>query len=176
VTGRLNITNDGSAIVRYNTNGSIDTSFAQNGIFTPEADFNVGNSIGLQSNGKLVAFGYAYITGFAIARLNPNGTPDTSFGTNGRVITPINSSSGAAGGAVQSDGKILAFGSTYTPNGDSILQSSAISAIQPPRVPHSSILTATDVPTFPFSVPVTACVVSATIASGFYGCFVRFIN
>jgi uncharacterized delta-60 repeat protein len=110
----------GSAIVRYNANGSIDTSFAQNGIFTTEANFNV-SGIDLQSNGKIVAFGSAgnNSRAFAIARLNPNGTPDTSFGTNGRVITPINSSSGAAGGAIQSDGKILAFGSTNTPNSDS---------------------------------------------------------
>ncbi len=111
----------GTAIVRYNANGSIDTSFAQNGIFTTEANFNVSSGIALQSNGKIVAFGSAgnNSRAFAVARLNPNGTPDTSFGTNGRVITPINSNSGAADGAVQSDGKILAFGWTNSPNGGS---------------------------------------------------------
>ncbi len=96
-----------TVIVRYNANGSVDTSFAQNGIFTTEA---VSNGIALQSNGKIVAFGYAGNgSGFAIVRLNPNGTPDTSFGANG---------SGASGGAIQSDGKILAFGWTNTPNGN----------------------------------------------------------
>jgi uncharacterized delta-60 repeat protein len=112
-----------SVIVRYNANGSVDTSFAQNGIFTTEGNFDVSRGIALQSDGKLVAFGsartdFTFNSRFAVARLNPNGTPDTSFGTNGRVITPINSNSGAAGGAVQSDGKILAFGWTKTPNGN----------------------------------------------------------
>src|SRR5262249_46650408 len=64
---------------------------------------------------KLVAFGYARdynSANFAIARLNPNGVPDTGFGDTGRVITPINSIDGATDGAVQSDSKILAFGAT----------------------------------------------------------------
>ena len=108
-----------SAIVRYNTNGSIDTSFAQNGVFTTEENFVIGNGIALQPDGKLIAFGYTgyYGIGFAIVRLNPNGTPDTSFGINGRVITPIGTSqyAHAVDGAVQSDGKILAFGVANNP-------------------------------------------------------------
>ena len=59
---------------------------------------------------------YVYDGGFAILRLNPNGVPDTGFGTNGRVTTPIGNYSGAADGAVQPDGKILAFGTTYQQN------------------------------------------------------------
>ncbi len=111
VTGWFDVTNGGttrSAIVRYNTNGSIDTSFSQNGIFTTEAGFVVGNSIALQPDGKLVAFGDSSNGWSAVARLNPNGTPDTGFGTNGRVITP--NLKAVVDGAVQSDGKILAVG------------------------------------------------------------------
>jgi uncharacterized delta-60 repeat protein len=106
-------------IVRCNPNGSLDTSFAANGIFTTAPPFHVGYGIALQPDGKLVAFGLDGYHGnyrFAILRLNPNGAPDTGFGTNGRVITPMNSSSFALDGAVQPDGKILAFGMTFQPD------------------------------------------------------------
>ena len=118
VSGGQNSANGSAetAIVRYNQNGSIDTSFAANGIFTTEANFYVGNAIALQSNGKLLAFGIMRggSWNFAILRLNPNGTPDVGFGNNGRVITP--NTAAAAAGAVQSDGKILAFGIAYAPD------------------------------------------------------------
>jgi uncharacterized delta-60 repeat protein len=107
-----------SAIVRYNANGSIDTNFATNGIFTTEDNFRISNGVALQSNGKLVAFGNSG-GGFAVLRLNPNGTPDTGFGTNGRVITLTGTGSITTDGAVQSDGKILAFGTNVPPNANS---------------------------------------------------------
>lgn len=114
-----------SSIVRCNPNGSLDTSFATNGVFTAAANLHIANGIALQTDGKLVAFGSEenlnYLDyGFAILRLNPNGAPDTGFGTNGRVLTQIHLfGGGAADGAVQPDGKILAFGWTYTGNIDS---------------------------------------------------------
>jgi uncharacterized delta-60 repeat protein len=105
-----------SPIVRYNTNGSIDTSFAVNGIFTTDNTLGVGRDLALQSDGKILAFGNGLAlensVGFAVARLNPNGSPDFSFGTDGRVITSIPMfNDGVAAGAIQSDGKILAVGS-----------------------------------------------------------------
>jgi uncharacterized delta-60 repeat protein len=141
-TGSINYsaTPTSTAIVRYNINGSIDTSFAQNGIFTTEENFYVGNGIALQSDGKLVAFGYADtpVREFAVVRLYPNGTPDAGFGANGRVTNPIgaNNFSAAVAGAVQSDGKILAFGTTYSFLGDdgdiAIIRFLGDSAIQRP--------------------------------------------
>jgi uncharacterized delta-60 repeat protein len=115
----------GAAIVRYNTNGSIDTSFATNGIFTTESGFFVGKGIAMQPNGKILAFGWGIsgaFAGFAVARLNPDGSPDLGFGVNGRIITPIgtNDSSYARAGALQPDGKILAFGLTRMINSDDI--------------------------------------------------------
>jgi uncharacterized delta-60 repeat protein len=101
-------------IVRFNPNGSIDTNFATNGIFGTEPSLYIAG-IALQPDGKLVAFGYENGGGnyrFAILRLNSNGTPDTGFGGNGRVFTPIGSYSYASDGVVQPDGKILALGGT----------------------------------------------------------------
>jgi uncharacterized delta-60 repeat protein len=107
--------NNWSTIVRCDPNGSLDASFAANGVFTAEPDLYIANGIDLQSDGKLVAFGSqgSYPNNrFAILRLNPNGAPDTSFGVNGKVFTAISSSSYAYDGAVQPDGKILALGGT----------------------------------------------------------------
>ncbi len=109
------------SILRCNPNGSRDTSFAWNNAITP-GNPSFGNGIALQTDGKLLAFGYENSGGnyrFAILRLNPNGVPDTGFGTNGRVTTPITSTSYAVDGAVQPDGKILAFGSTSISNTES---------------------------------------------------------
>ena len=109
------LVNGNSGIVRYNTNGSIDTSFAINGVFASEID--VSQDIALQPDGKIVAAG-GY-SGIALTRLNPDGSPDTSFGTNGNVITLIDGSRGSVGNALalQPDGKILSGGSIYQSSG-----------------------------------------------------------
>jgi uncharacterized delta-60 repeat protein len=114
-----------TAVVRYNADGSIDTGFAADGVFRTEGGFFVGHGIALQPDAKIVAFGAGYLTdriGFAVARLNPNGSPDAGFGTNGRLITPIGTDGGSAAldGALQSDGKILAFGVTRRSDSDDI--------------------------------------------------------
>src|SRR5262249_27806631 len=53
-------------------------------------------------------------TGFLVARFNVDGTPDTSFGTNGQVINNFlpGLTDGAFAVVVQSDGKIVAGGTT----------------------------------------------------------------
>ncbi len=113
----------GAGITRYNVNGSVDTSFADNGIFSPTDNFFVGWNVAVQPDGKIAAFGSGVsgeLGGFAVARLNLNGSPDAGFGANGRLVTPIgtNESSYAAAGAIQPDGKILAFGLTRAPDGE----------------------------------------------------------
>ncbi len=105
------------ALARYNTNGSLDTSFGTNGVVTRQPSGSTSSSIysiAIQSDGKIVAGGSAQIGNneFALARFNSNGTLDTSFGTNGVVITQP---SGAITGqlfsiAIQSDGQIVASG------------------------------------------------------------------
>lgn len=114
--------NAGSAIVRYDPDGSIDASFAQKGIFTTETDFKVGNSVALQSDGKVLAFGYVgFGNGPAVTRLNPNGTVDVRFGVNGRVNTP-NFGRIISAGAVQSNGRILTVGGGYATSTIGILR------------------------------------------------------
>ncbi|MCC6356634.1 MAG: hypothetical protein IT577_22335 [Verrucomicrobiae bacterium] len=109
-------TNRSFAVVRYNANGTLDTSFSGDGKVTTQI-FNNGASIGdiaIQSDGKIVAVGYATATFaqyFAVARYTTNGVLDSSFGTGGIVTTPIaDQNSVGFCGAVQTNGKILAGG------------------------------------------------------------------
>jgi len=70
-------------IARYNTDGTLDTSFGGNGF----AAFDIGAShdfprgLALQSDGKILQTGYNNTTAEAlVARWNSDGTVDTSFG------------------------------------------------------------------------------------------------
>jgi len=109
------------AVVRYTTNGSLDTTFDTDGIVTTAIGSvdDVAYSVKLQSDGKIVATGYSYNGSnhdFAVVRYNTNGSLDTTFDTDGKVTTAIGSGSDEAYSVVlQSDGKIVAAG--YSNNG-----------------------------------------------------------
>ncbi len=112
-----NGTNDDFAIVRYNTNGSLDTSFDGDGIvITDLSNFDYANSVVIQSDGKIVVIGYCIIGpnyDFAIVRYNSNGSLDTSFGGDGIVITDLSNYDYANSVVIQSDGKIIIAGYCY---------------------------------------------------------------
>ena len=75
------------AVVRLSANGSFDSSFDQDGIVG--VDFGSqdgGQAVALQPNGKIVVAGYTFVgNDVAVVRLNPNGSPDAGFGTNGKL-------------------------------------------------------------------------------------------
>ena len=109
------------AIARYNTDGSLDTSFGTNGKVT--TDFPglaaVISAVVVQPDGKIVVAGGAYplftfAGDFKVARYNPNGSLDTSFGAGG-IVTTIFPGDGsfAFALALQSDGKIIAAGTDF---------------------------------------------------------------
>jgi uncharacterized delta-60 repeat protein len=107
------------AMARYHPDGSLDSTFGAGGAVT--TDFNQGddfiNAFDLQQDGKMIAAGVAS-NDFALARYNPDGTIDSTFGTAGKVTTPIGSADDAATGvAVQADGKIVAAGYSSTSAG-----------------------------------------------------------
>jgi uncharacterized delta-60 repeat protein len=117
-------TSDDFALARYNPDGTLDPSFGTGGIVTTDiaSNINEANALIRQADGTLVAAGFAIgPTGsfdFALARYNPDGTLDPSFGTGGTVTTDI------AGGddfaralAVQADGKLVAAGLAPTAMG-----------------------------------------------------------
>jgi uncharacterized delta-60 repeat protein len=114
---------DGSEILRFNPDGSLDPGFGNGGrVATPlDADVSLGADAALQPDGKIVVAGRISVgvdrTDVLVMRFNPDGSPDISFGSNGQVVTdPTGDSSavrlGSFGDAVivQSDGKILVGG------------------------------------------------------------------
>jgi uncharacterized delta-60 repeat protein len=121
------------ALVRFNTNGSLDTGFGSGGsarIHFPSGAIkephNSGSQVRLviQPDGKLVASGTVDLTTSqdsfaALARVNGNGTLDGSFGSGGEVTAALGSSASLATGlALQSDGKFVVAGSSWSPRPD----------------------------------------------------------
>jgi uncharacterized delta-60 repeat protein len=111
------------ALARYNSNGSLDTSFGSGGKVTTSFGgyLDAANSVVEQSDGRIVVAGYtqdlSFENGrFALARYNSNGSLDTSFGSGGKVTTSFGSGTDnlAAGVVLQSDGRIVAAGSSRT--------------------------------------------------------------
>jgi len=103
-------------IARYNPNGSLDLNFGTNGkVIMDCLDMLDIASIALQADGRMVLVGTS--TGvLGVVRLNQDGTPDNTFGTNGLVVQ----FSAGYGNAcvIQPDGKIIAAG--MGPNGFTI--------------------------------------------------------
>jgi uncharacterized delta-60 repeat protein len=104
------------ALARYNTNGSLDTSFGANGMVrTVFAGSNsTASALAIQADGRIVAAGAKSDPGeFALVRYQPDGLLDTSFGADGMVTTDFPGALGhdaAHGVALQQDGKIVAVG------------------------------------------------------------------
>lgn len=102
------------ALVRYNPDGTLDASFGSGGKVTLAAG-RAAFSVALQPDGKIVVAGDSLAppgaaTGFALARFNPDGTPDPSFDGDGRVVTPFTFFGGATSVVLQADGKLVAAG------------------------------------------------------------------
>ena len=119
------------AFARYNTDGSPDNSFDNNGLRI----FNFGGNeaafaMALQSEGKVVAAGLTDVDGdedFALARLDTDGTPDPGFDGDGRVITSLAGIDLAEAVAIQPDGMIVATGGTAPPGSPPMSRLSATS-------------------------------------------------
>ncbi len=113
-------------LVRYNPNGSLDRSFGNGGIVTttfPEGSY--ASAVALQPDGKIIAAGTVFVdfiigessnTDFALARYNPDGTSDATFGNGGQVSTDFAGlEDDAFSVLIQPDGKIVAVGSANNP-------------------------------------------------------------
>ena len=107
VAGEVGTTLFDFSLIRYNHDGSLDTGFGTNGIQrTDFGDYDSAEALAVQSDGKIVAAG-ASGDRFAVARYTTNGTLDTSFDGDGRVLTPGGS---AEDMKLQSDGRIVVAG------------------------------------------------------------------
>jgi uncharacterized delta-60 repeat protein len=106
------------AVLRYHSDGTLDTTFGGTGIvtFAFSSSHEQAQAVRVQADGKIVVAGYAEIGGnedFAVARLNSDGTLDATFDTDGKATTAIGTAADRIYDiAIQADGKIVAAGST----------------------------------------------------------------
>ncbi|HKQ40821.1 MAG TPA: hypothetical protein VJ063_22325 [Verrucomicrobiae bacterium] len=108
-------TNYNFAVVRYNSNGSLDSTFGAAGRVSTDiaGDFDFCLALALQPDGKILAGGATVISGqtrFALLRYNVNGSLDTSFDGDGKVLTAIGSNARISSLQIQPDGRIVAAG------------------------------------------------------------------
>ncbi|HEX2234269.1 MAG TPA: delta-60 repeat domain-containing protein [Thermoleophilaceae bacterium] len=129
------------ALVRYNADGSLDTTFDGDGRVRTDFGGVSENaiSIAIEPDGQIVAAGFSSANGdsdIAVARYDTDGGLDTGFGGTGKVLTNVSRyGSPAQDGddfgwdvALQPDGKIVVAGTDdenrafevvrYQPNGD----------------------------------------------------------
>lgn len=123
--GYAGIVNEYLSIIRYNADGTIDNSFATNGMDSLLIFDNVGsdrtvpNDVKIQSDGKIVVAGFAKNSGgdlnCMVVRYNTNGTLDASFGIGGKMVTSLgNTDAEWEEIAIQADGNIVACGHYVT--------------------------------------------------------------
>ena len=111
------------ALVRYNSDGSVDSTFGNDGIVMTSISTldDIAYSVKVQDNGKIIAGGYTDSENdvdFAIVRYNNDGSLDSTFGQDGIEIYKFGSSNNFIKSMIlQDDGNIIAAG--YAANNDS---------------------------------------------------------
>jgi uncharacterized delta-60 repeat protein len=120
-THTISSSNVNFCVMRMHPDGSLDNSFDGDGILTTDFFGNTdeAHAVAIQA-GKIVVAGFAQVNGFnydfALARYNPNGSLDNSFGGgDGKATTDFfGGDDGALSMVLQPDGKIVAAGAFYS--------------------------------------------------------------
>ena len=111
---------DGTADISFGTEGSVITTFDD--LIDNLSQINGWQAIAVQPDGKIVAAGtatkyepntpgdYPLENDIVLVRLLPDGTPDESFGSGGRLVTNLGKQETTSAIAIQQDGKILVAG------------------------------------------------------------------
>lgn len=99
-------------VIRYNSDGSLDTSFGDGGIKTIEigGKSGIAEAMAIQEDGKIVLGGYASNDRFTLVRFNTDGSLDNSFGNNGIALYEPDYLAYIKSIDIQSDRKIIAGG------------------------------------------------------------------
>ncbi|HJV08707.1 MAG TPA: hypothetical protein VJ653_03475, partial [Acidimicrobiales bacterium] len=106
---------DAFTVVRYNSDGSLDATFDGDGVAL--ALFGAGvdaTPTSLVLQGGKITVGGSSGGNFALARFNPDGSPDTGFAAGGIVVTDLGGEDMLSALAVQPDGKLVAAGRSGT--------------------------------------------------------------
>lgn len=107
------------AIVRFNPDGSIDTTFGQGGklVLQLHNGSSDGEHVAVQADGKIVIAGWMHSEGqnqVWVFRLHSNGTLDQSFGSGGQVITRVDDATYFMAFRITPEGKLVAGGAIYS--------------------------------------------------------------
>jgi uncharacterized delta-60 repeat protein len=113
IVGYTGDSNYDFVMARYGITGTLDPSFGSKGRVT--TDFSgandVGRTIAIQRDDKIIVVGSASNINFGMARYNSQGSLDPTFGNEGKVTTLVRDyTSDAFAVAVQSDDKIVVGG------------------------------------------------------------------
>jgi uncharacterized delta-60 repeat protein len=135
------------ALVRYTSTGGLDPSFGTGGLVYKNFDSandEIGNSLAIQTDGKLILAGQTTLTlsSFLITRFNSTGSVDTTFNASGTypgLLTVASFFSGSNdyinGVKIDSNGRIIVGGFSSKPSGDSCM---AVACITPSGVLDTS--------------------------------------
>ncbi|WP_106917163.1 T9SS type A sorting domain-containing protein [Chryseobacterium aurantiacum] len=111
----INVTE--SYLSRLTANGTLDPTFGNTGK-TQLPNNSYLNEVKIQSDGKLVVFGFTNTSAATISRILSNGQLDSSFGTNGTVVIPslVTDQNYASYGVILQNDKILVHAIKYVEN------------------------------------------------------------
>jgi uncharacterized delta-60 repeat protein len=123
--GRILVAGSGGAktkfcVARLRNNGLLDTTFGSSGKRTIDfgGEEDQAFAIALQPDGKIVVAGDSHVQQVAVARLNANGTLDTTFSADGKKLLSWGAVSRAKAVIVLPNGKLLLGGFSGPEGGD----------------------------------------------------------
>ena len=102
----------GSALARYNPDGTLDSSFGSGGVVQTNTVLHATDLVLLADGNFMVEAlpkdsSGTTIRQFALARFTPSGVFDTTFGTNGVVMTNVGTNGNPNSIALAPDGKVV---------------------------------------------------------------------
>jgi uncharacterized delta-60 repeat protein len=117
-------TGDDFVLARYNTDGSLDTTFGSGGKVSTDffGGYDRATAVAIQTDQKIVVTGGATVGitepgGVGLARYNADGGLDVSFGNSGKITTSVPNGCVANSLLIQADGKIVVAGYAFDSEG-----------------------------------------------------------
>ncbi len=111
-------------LIRYNTNGSLDTAFGQNGLALFNNDVREESyDVVVQADGKILVVGFSGNSDWALVvlRFNADGSTDTDFGTNGVYRFNKVGTDWGYGIAIDANGRIVVTGQSSNGTDDDVI-------------------------------------------------------
>jgi uncharacterized delta-60 repeat protein len=123
------------ALARYLPDGTLDDSFSGDGRVVTDLGGGAG-AVALQPDGKIVAAGTGSEGGFALVRLNADGSLDDSFSDDGETLIGVGD--GASGVAVAPGGDIVVAGPDFDETIPAPGEQVAVARLDPDGTPDPS--------------------------------------